>query len=222
MDAPDATADLFAAIDAGDERRVRQLLGDHPELAAARDGDSISATMHALYRRQTRIAEVLAAARSDLDVFEAAALGRLDRVRDLLAADPRQATARSADGFTALHFPAFFGLGAAAEITADLLAAGADVNARATNGFGVMPLHSAVAGGHEGVAIALIDAGADVNASQSHGWTPLHGAAHNGLIGTVRTLIAAGADRGARNDDGVSAADLARSAGHLDVVDALD
>ena len=207
-------AELFAAIDAGDATAVRALLAAEPSVAAARDGHGVSATMHALYHGQGAIAETLAGVLPELDIFEAAALARIDRVRELLAADPSLAVARSPDGFTALHYPAFFGGAAAAATARALLDAGADVNARSANDFSVLPLHSAVAGDHEDVAAVLIDAGADVNARQQGGWTPLHGAAQNGASATVDRLLAAGADRSARHDDGASAADLAATAGH--------
>lgn len=210
-------AELFAAIDSGDETAVAELLAADPELAAARDADGVSATMHALYRGLPAIAELVAEALPALDVFEAAALGRVDRVRELLAAGRSAATERSPDGFTALHYPAFFGPGEAATASRLLLDAGADVNARSANDFAVLPIHSAVAGGHDDVVEILISAGADVNATQRHGWTPLHGAAQNGSLVTVERLLAAGADRAARNDDGVSAADLARAAGHPEI-----
>jgi len=206
--------ELFAAIDAGDEARVVELLDGAPSLAAARDVGGVSATMHALYHGRVPIAKRLAAALPELDVFEAAALGRLDRVLELVGASPELALARSPDGFTALHYPAFFGLGDAAAVTRALLEAGADVNARSSNDFSVLPLHSAVAGNHEEVAAVLIEAGTDVNARQRHGWTPLHGAAQHGASDTVERLLAAGADAAATNDDGVSAADLASQAGH--------
>jgi ankyrin repeat protein len=212
-----SAADLFAAIDAGDGEAVRAALSADSGLAAARDDDGVSATMHALYHGQTAIAELIAATLPELDIFEAAALARSDRARELLAADPSLAVDRSPDGFTALHYPAFFGGAGAAETARALLEAGADVNARSANDFSVLPLHSAVAGGHEDVAAVLIDAGADVNARQRHGWTALHGAAQHGASATVDRLLAAGADRSARHDDGASAADLAAAAGHLEL-----
>ena len=208
---------LIAAIDAGDEPRVRQVLAESPREAAARDDAGVSATMHALYRGRADLAEIIAGALPELDLFEAAALGRLDRVMELVGAEPESVTSRSADGFTALHYPAFFGVSDAAAVTRTLLEAGADVNARSDNDFSVLPLHSAVAGGHDEVVALLVDAGADVNARQRHGFTPLHGAAQNGAPRTVDRLLAAGADRTARNDDGKSAADIAAEAGHVEL-----
>jgi ankyrin repeat protein len=210
--------DLLNAIDSDDEPAVGALLGAHPDLASIRDDDGVSAILHALYRGRRAIAEQLAAVVGDLDVFDAAALGRAPRVRALVAVDPELARARTADGFTALHYPAFFGGAEAADTAQALIDAGADVNARSDNDFSVLPIHSAVAGGHDDVVAVLIGAGADVNARQRHGWTPLHGAAQNGSPASVERLLAAGADRAARNDDGVTAADLARDAGHEEVL----
>ncbi len=205
---------MFAAIDAGDGAGLAAALAADPRLAAGRDPDGVSAALHALYRGEPDMADAIAAALPELDIFEAAALGRIDRVSQILAADPAAARALSADGFTALHYPAFFGRGEAAATSSALLAAGAAVNARSANPFSVLPIHSAVAGGHDDVVAVLVAAGADVNATQRHGWTPLHGAAQNGSPASVERLLAAGADPAARNDDGVSALELARQAGH--------
>ena len=217
---PMTTADdLFAAIDAGQPDRVRSILDADASLAAARDGDGVSAVMHALYHGQREVAEIVASRLPALDVFEAAGLSRADEVARLVAGDPSLAAAWSADGFTALHFAAFFGGGGAA---ATLLAAGADPNLRSRNELEVMPIHSAVAGGHRDVAIALLEAGADPNVRQRHGWTPLQGAAQNGDAELVDRLLAAGADPGAANDAGTTAADLARKAGHEALAERLD
>src|SRR5205814_8890338 len=163
------TTPLFAAIDAGDSVRVVDMLAADPTLAAARDGEGVSATMHALYHGRHDIADMIAAALPELDVFEAAALGRIDRLGELLTADPGLAALRSPDGFTALHFPAFFGIGDAQTASRLLIAAGADVNARSENPLSVLPIHSATAGNHDEVVAVLVDAGADVDARQSGG-----------------------------------------------------
>jgi uncharacterized protein len=206
--------DLFIAIDAGDDAAVERLLAANPSLASARDADGVSATMHALYRGRRAIAEALAAALPALDIFEAAALGRAECVRQLVAADPALARAQSPDGFTALHYPAFFGGAEAAAAARALIDGGAEVDARSDNDFWVHPLHSAVAGDHDDVVAVLLAAGADVHAVQRHGYTPLHGAAQNGAGVTVDRLLAAGAERTVRTDDGRTPADLAGAAGH--------
>ena len=210
--------ELFTAIDAGDQGTVGTLLGVDAALAASRDADGVSAVMHALYHGQRPIAEIVAASLPALDVFEAAGLGRAEDVARLVANDPSLARAWSADGFTALHFAAFFGGGAAASA---LLAGGADPNVRSRNELEVMPIHSAVAGDHRDVVIALLDAGADPNVRQRHGWTPLQGAAQHGDVELIERLLAARADPAAANDEGTTAADLARAAGHVGLADQL-
>ena len=127
------------------------------------------------------------------------------------------AHAFSADGFTALHYPAFFGGDAAGGNAQALIDAGADPNARSDERFSVLPLHSAVAGDHDDVVVVLLAAGADVNATQRHGLTPLHGAAQNGAEATVDRLLAAGADRDGGEQRRRTAADLAEEAGHAEL-----
>ena len=211
--------DLFAAIDAGDDDRLAELLERDPSLAAARDPDGVSALMHGLYRNRRAAAESISGTLPSLDVFEAAGLGRAEVVEELVRSDPSLAMAWSEDGFTALHFAAFFGGAGAASA---LLAAGADPDLRSRNELSVMPIHSAVAGHRPDVVVALLDAGADPNVHQRHGWTPLHGAAQHGDTDTVERLLAAGADPAATNDDGTNATDLARAAGHAALAERLE
>jgi uncharacterized protein len=210
-------SDLFAAIDGDHADDLEALLAEDPALAEARDDDGVGTVLHALYRGRREIAERLAGALPELDIFDAAALGRADRVRELLAADPFLAAARSPDGFTALHYPAFFGGTEAAETAQALIDEGADPGARSDNEFWVLPLHSAAAGAHGDVVEVLLAAGAQPDPLQRHGWTPLHAAAQNGDRRSLEALLAAGADPELRNDAGLSPADVAREAGHLDL-----
>ena len=55
--------------------------------------------MQALYERRTADVDAILATNPELDVFEAAALGRSDRVEELVSADPSLANAWSVDGF---------------------------------------------------------------------------------------------------------------------------
>jgi ankyrin repeat protein len=210
--------DLIEAIAADDATRVAELIAADPGLAMARDAAGVSALMLSRYRSEREITDTLLAADPELDVFEAAALGYLDRLIERLDEDPGRAMAFSADGFTALHFAAFFGK---VEAARTLIAAGAAVDVYSDNDLGVQPLHSAASGQHLEACRVLIAAGADVNAKQRHEYTPLHAAAIAGDDELVELLLSAGADPTASTDTGQTPADTAEGAGHVDVAKRL-
>lgn len=210
-----STERFFEAIDAGDADRVRSMVSAEPQLASARDAQGVSALMRARYRFDAALVEAVLSGGPSLDVFEAAAVADVDRLRELLDADPSLATAFSSDGFTALHFPAFFG---GVEPARLLIERGADVDARGRGWMTGTPLNSAASGRHADVARLLLDAGADPDARQTSGWTPLHSAAHNGDLELVELLLARGADPTAANDDGGTVLSTAEEAGNEDAV----
>ena len=180
----------------------------------------VSELMQAVYRGdQPRVAELLAGD-PQLDVFEAAALGRADRVGELLERDPVLARALAPDGFTALHLVAFFSHDL--DSARLLIAAGADPGAPAQNAMAVTPLGSAAARGAHAVAVALLDAGADVAVPQHGGYTPLHSAGANGDTELVELLLARGADPALAADDGRTPAALAREREHPEVAELLE
>jgi ankyrin repeat protein len=203
---------VFEAIEAGDARTVRALLMHDPGLAAARDEHGVSALMRAVYRFDGASIEAIREQLSTLDVFEAAALGDEPRLRELLDAEPSLVSSYSGDGFTALHFAAFFG---SAGAVGSLLDHGAEVDAFGRGWMTGTALHSAVSRKRSGVAGRLLEAGANPNARQSAGWTPLHSAAHNGDLASLDLLLAAGADPSATNDEGRSVLQLAEERGDL-------
>jgi ankyrin repeat protein len=164
-----------------------------------------SELLEALYRGDHDTVEATLAERPDLTIFEAAAVGGSDRVRELLSLQPGSAADWSPDGFTALHLAAFFGR---ETVAATLLERGADLSAVARNPLRVQPLHSAVAGGHTAVARLLLEHGADPNARQEGGFVPLHAAAQARNEELYELLVASGADQDAATDDGRTAADF--------------
>ena len=209
---------LFDALRRGDTRQLRLLLDQDPGLAAARDATGVSALLFACYARRREQIELLLGALPELDLFEATAVGLLERVNSLLAEDSSRARAFSADGFTPLHYAAFFGQPQVAEA---LLAAGADPNAQARNPMLVRPLHSAAAVGQREVVALLLHHGADPNTRQQGGWTPLQEAAHLGDAEMARVLLEYGADRTTGNDEGKNALEVARAGGHAHLLEML-
>lgn len=208
---------LFEAIQAGDINACRSLLEKNPSLGGARNEQGVSARLVALYCQQTDIAALLAGQGPPLDLLEAAALGDVDRLEDCLArgADPGRF---SADGFTALHYSAFFGR---PETARRLLAAGVDVGVQAANGSGLHPLNSAAAGGHLEVVTLLLDHGTEVDCVQSGEITPLMSAGAGGHRQIAELLLDRGADLHKQSADGKSAADYARERNHPELVPLL-
>ena len=152
--------------------------------------------LQALYRGDRAEAERLRAEPAELDVFEAAALGDVERLRVLLGADPALHQAWSPDGFTALHYAAFFDGPDAVRI---LVEHGSDLEAASTNeefAPGAHPLHSAIAAKRDDTAVALLEAGADPNARQHGGVTPLMEAEQLRDLELAETLIRFGAIAG--------------------------
>ncbi|MDQ6728103.1 MAG: ankyrin repeat domain-containing protein, partial [Actinomycetota bacterium] len=185
---------IFDAIKSGDVDAVRSELRDHPSAAADRDDKGVSAVRAALYAQRQDLADAVLEATPELDVFDAAAVGDVDRLTALAEDDPNLVGAWSGDGFAPLHLAAFFGRGDAVRL---LLDRGAEVGAVARNDMEVQALHSAVAGGHRDIVAALLVGGADPNARQQGGITPLMAAEENGDAELVRLLMDHGAEESA-------------------------
>ncbi|HET7028127.1 MAG TPA: ankyrin repeat domain-containing protein [Candidatus Limnocylindrales bacterium] len=213
-----SVAAFLDAVRGGDRAATAAMLKSDRGLAGARDEAGLSALMLARYHGHRDVAEAILAADPPLDLHEAAIAGRADRVVAVLRSGV-DVGARSVDGFTALHFAAFFADEATARV---LLEHGADATAVADNASAVAPLHSAAAAGNVAVARLLLDAGADPNARQAGGFVPLHAAADNGDDALVSLLLEGGADAGARTDDGRTAADLARGKDQVSIAERLD
>ncbi|HSZ63461.1 MAG TPA: ankyrin repeat domain-containing protein [Terriglobales bacterium] len=210
----------FELLKAGDGDGLRRILEQDPAAPGARDAMGVSLLMQCLYRGQRELAELIAS-KKKLDIFEAAGLGRLDRLQSCIddLGSGSSIDSASKDGFTALHFACFFGQAEAVRL---LLERGAAVDVVAANPTRVMALHSAASARNLEAARMLVEHGAPVNARQQRGWVPIHAAAQNGDRAMVELLLAQGADASLANDAGKTAADVAREKGYGEIVGLLE
>jgi len=156
----------------------------------------MSELIQAIYGGDRAQVDELLAAEPDLDVFEAAALGQTERLRELTDEDPSLANAWAEDGYQPRGLASFFGHVETARL---LVERGAEVNSASRNDMKVMPLHSAAAADDPEVryeiAKLLLDAGADPNARQQDDFTPLMAAGQTGDDRLAQLLEEHGARR---------------------------
>jgi ankyrin repeat protein len=170
------TETLIDFVKAGDLGKVRAALAGNFLLASQRLPDGESPLMAALYRGHQEIVGALIDHGAEIDVFAAAATGRVDDLRRTVNGATINSFAY--DGWTPLHLASFFGH---VDAVRALLESGADVRAVSRNSLGNTPLHAAAAGRHDEVARLLLTHGADAHAVDGGGYTPLQIATENGL-----------------------------------------
>lgn len=211
--------EFLTAVTKGDAARVKEMLKTDAALVRATDKNGTSAVLLATYHGKREVAEALLATGVELNIFEAAATGRTDRVRALLEKDSRLLSSYAADGFYPLGLAVFFGHAATARL---LVERGADVNQAASNAMKVRPLHAAAAARQLELSRLLIERGADVNATQQAGFTPLHEAAATGQMELARLLLAHGAQINAKSDAGKTALTYAIENGQTEMAKFLE
>ena len=168
--------EFFDAIKQGDKDEVERRLLRDPILIHAKEA-GLSPIMVAAYHHEPAIASFLADKTVAINIFEAAATGKINNIIRLLARDPKLVSAYSEDGFQPLGLAAFFGHLDSAEY---LVKAGAPVNAISHSELGAAPIQSAAAGGNTKIVKMLLEHRADPNIRERGGYTPLHAAAQNG------------------------------------------
>lgn len=120
-------------------------------------------------------------------------------------------------GITPLHYALLAG---ETEKVKELIASGADVNAKAPN-MGTPLLYACTVGNAEAARL-LINAKADVNAAGDTGYTPLMMACQTGNKELAELLVAAGADVNAKHvmngqETGLTPLKIAQSGGHTEI-----
>lgn len=175
----DALARVYDFSDDAWEKRFEELLPDYRAQAdeLGWNRPETSPVREALYAGDRAGAEAMAEG-VELDVFDAAALGRVDRLRELLDGDADLVAALSDDGFTPLHLACFAG---GADAVRFLVDRGAPLERLAEASFArVRPLGTAVFAGQVEAAAILLEAGADPNGVDSGDHVPLQTAEANG------------------------------------------
>jgi ankyrin repeat protein len=135
-----AEQQFFDAIKKGNSAQVSELLKQQPALIKSTYKNGITPVLLAVYAKHPDIAESLIATGIEPNIFEAAATGRVDRVRLLLKQNPDLIHAWSPDGWTALHLN-FNHL----DVARLLISAGADLNLNSRNKLNATPLQGAAA-----------------------------------------------------------------------------
>jgi uncharacterized protein len=205
---------FFEAIRSGDLAAVKSLVAADAPLSSARNEAGVSAVLTAVYMGRSEIRDFLIASGAVLELPEAAAMGILARVRELIEINHAEANSLSPDGFPIVALAAFLGH---VEVVEYLASHGADINAAATNGSGYNALTGAVTSGHAAVVQWLLEHGANANYRYSAGYSPLLTAAANGRLDIAKLLLARGADAHATTNDGKSALALANERNHPEV-----
>ena len=187
--------DLWAAAMLGRTTRVRDLVNNHREAAAVRDGWGLTVLHRAAQLGHRETMELLLAEGANINAVandgatpltEAAVFGNPALAEFLISkgADP--------DGnnkYTSLHTAAYKGH---VEMIKWLLGHGAEVNAVKSGG--ITPLHWATEYGHIWATEVLLKNGAYVNAQEYRGLTALHLAVEGQHCQVIDLLLRAGAD----------------------------
>jgi uncharacterized protein len=154
--------------------------------------------LDALYRGDRDRVQALLADDPELNVFEAAALGKTGRVRELVESDPSLVNAYGDDGFHPLGLACFFGH---VETARFLLESGAEVDALSRNErIQTAAIHAAAAaaGSDENTRYELVklvlEHGADPNLRQGGGFRPIDAARQNGDKRVEELLLLRGAE----------------------------
>ncbi len=213
-----SAAELFEAIRGGNPSTVKSLLDANPSLASAINDSGVSALLMSAYSGRKEILDLLLARDPKLELHDAAAVGHLARVRQIVENHLNAATGFSPDGFPIVALASVFGH---LNVVRYLAGQGADIHAVATNGSGYNALTGAVASGHKEIVQWLLENGANANYRYGPGYSPLLTAAANGHLEIVKLLLAHGADVQATTNDGKSAFALATQRQHPAVAELL-
>ncbi len=201
-----------------DISRLKRFLEREPSLTTTKDRNGVSAILVAIYYGNKEAADLIAAKKPELDVFEAASLGHLDQVKSLITRNRSRVNSFTPDGLTPLALAAFLGHD---EVVEFLLHQGADVNVT-EHKLGFNALTGAVNEGHKKVIAQLLQHGANVNYRYESGSAaPILTATINGDVEIIKLLLAYGANVNTVGGDGKTPLKIALEKAQDEVVGIL-
>ncbi len=121
---------MIQAVIKNDTEQILDLLNKEPSLVNVTTEHGLPLVLFAMYYNQADVARFLASRGAILDIFSASALGKLERVRELVEANATLVNSYAIDGYQPLGLASFFGqLG----VVRYLISKGADVNCPSDN-----------------------------------------------------------------------------------------
>ena len=194
-----ALEDFVSAVLLCHKERVVSFLADDPSLASSMQNckmTALQAVAVSAGKNQEVLEEIV-----ELLIGKGANVNQRDehgfsvlhwatnaRVVKVLLEHGGNVNARGANGWTPLHTCR------SCDVAELLIAHGANVNAKASEDAKSMPLHKAIQGENDDLAVLLIENGADIDYSGEELGTPLHIACEEGRVDVVKLLIARGAN----------------------------
>jgi len=210
------------AVLSGDVKGVERFLAGDPALLYARDANGQSVYLLAAYAGQAAVMSLLEAKGLVLDIYEAAAGGKLERVAELLRPAPGLLKIANPAGDTPVHVAALCNR---SEVIENVIAYGPDFSLRNPKRKNSTAAHlglpSAPQAAAEAMAFAMIGNGLDPNLVDADGNTILHSAARSGYPRVIRLLLQKGGDANARNAAGRTALDIAVANGNSGAAELL-
>jgi ankyrin repeat protein len=206
----------------GDVTTVEVFLSHDPAVLYARDVNGQSVYLLAAYANQPMVMGLFESKGLALDVYEAAAAGKVDRFNQLLRPAPGTVNMPNLAGDTSLHVAA---LCHRSEVIENAITYGPDFTARnpkrKNSTAAHLSLQSSPKDSAEAMAFAMIGNGLDPNLANADGDTILHCAARTDFPRVIRLLLQKGASASAKNAGGQTPLDIATAAGNVGAADLL-
>jgi serine/threonine-protein phosphatase 6 regulatory ankyrin repeat subunit B len=229
--------EIHDAAKQGDLEKVKSLLNANPDLVFSKDSNGDTPLHLAADKGHKDVMELLLANKADYNVFDAAAIGDLGRVKALVNDNLDLVFGKDGEyGYTPLHFAVkndhkdvvefLLAIPSARTPSIQSQICKIEVNAKSDwdyNSYtrGYTPLHIAALNGHKDVAELLLANGAEVNVRGNNDETPLELAAKGGHMDMVELLLANKAEVNATNNYGWTPLHFAVNRHYNDVAELL-